>query len=119
MILEKNDDFELKCFFFEVKSYKNLVKIKSSTRISLRLKLLRQVEVAGPFCVDVVGGFVEVVSEDVAVDGDITFGDVVDLTIMHGLLSQSNTLEVVPFEFCSVSVVIFFSCSSEHTESNI
>ena len=105
-------------FFFEVKSYRNLVNIKSSTRILLRLKLLRQVEVAGPFCVGVARGFVEVVSEDVAVDGDITFGDEVDLTIMHGLLSQSNTVEVVPFEFCSVCIV-FFSCSSEHTESNI
>ena len=56
----------------------------------------------------------------------IKFGDNVDFTIMQGLLSQSNTVEVVPFvfcspfgsEFCSISVVLFVFCSSEHTDSD-
>ena len=72
------------------------------------------------------GEFVEAVPRD-GVPEDVTkFGDNVDFTIMQGLLSQSNTVEVVPFVFCStfcslfrsISVVLFAFCSSEHTDSD-
>lgn len=67
------------------------------TRIWLRMKFLRQEEAVGLFCVGVAGGFVEGVSA--AVGDNITFGDEVDLTIMQGLLSQSNTVGVVSVIF--------------------
>ena len=73
------------------------------------------------------GEFVEAVPRDEVPEDVTKFGDNVDFTIMQGLLSQSNTVEVVPFVFCSpfclgfrsLSVVLFVFCSSEHTDSNI
>ena len=101
------------------------------------MKFLRQEEGARSFCVGFADGeLVEAVSRD-GPDGvpeDVTkFGDNVDFTIMHGLLSQSNTVEVVPFVFCSpfcsslgspagfrsLSDALFVSCSSEQTDSSI
>ena len=101
------------------------------------MKFLRQEEGARSFCVGFADGeLVEAVSRD-GPDGvpeDVTkFGDNVDFTIMQGLLSQSNTVEVVPFVICSLfwlslgspigfrslSVTLFAFCSSEHTDSSI
>ena len=63
------------------------------------MKFLRQEEGVWSFCVGVAGESVDAISGD-EVPEDITrFGDIVDFTIMQGLLSQSNTVEVVPFVF--------------------
>ena len=87
------------------------------------MKFLRQEEGAWTFCVGVAGEFVDVVSGEEFPEDITRFGDIVDFTIMQGLLSQSNTVEVVPFVFCSsscsrsLSDVLFAPCSSEHTDS--